>query len=286
MAKDQKPQQTHQVKPQQPAHQPPKRPHVATITPPTTIVPPAVPPAPLTHAEIQDPPRKLADVVSVTIDASKLPPRVAADPRESIAQHLNEGRALLDAPPLEDRPPTLDNLDVEDLPPISEAQKAEEDRLMAQLLAEEEAGRAPPPPPRPREDVILIHNTTTSAHGIALPVVPGEKRNRATLPLINLLPGVNPVKLVDWRRAVEQKMVQIHLDEGMYVELDARSLRDLADKRALDLVDLTVHVPLLREWLEKERRTKIREALIAQLAKIAPTKPKKGSDEDEEAEEE
>lgn len=183
--------------------------------------------------------------------------------------------------------PLTDTTHVEDLDDRTLEQKQTDEALLQHALDEEAAGRGEKIEDRRQNAVVLIHNTEGRVCSIALPHVEGaSKRNRATHASVTLLPGVSPVSLIDWRLALKQKMVQLHVQEGHFVELDANSIADLPDKKALELIDLTVHRPLLLDWADQEKRPRVRTAIASQLEKIAPTKPKKDRDEDEDEDQE
>lgn len=57
---------------------------------------------------------------------------------------------------------------------------------------------------------IRIENTTLKVHGIGGVLGPD---------VLSLQPGINLVDRTAWTAALEQKMVQVHLEEGHFVEL-------------------------------------------------------------------
>lgn len=165
--------------------------------------------------------------------------------------------------------PVTDSLAKSDLPPTSPAAKKREGELLAKQAGAD-------------ADTVLIHNTTAQLFTVALfsPVDP--KKPGASSKAFRLLPGVNQLPRAQWEKAKGEKMVQLHVTEGLFVELGAKSLAELDEKRALELVDLTVDDRLLKTWHGSEQRSKVRAALEAQGKKVATTKPADDKDEDKE----
>jgi hypothetical protein len=95
---------------------------------------------------------------------------------------------------------------------------------------------------------------------------------------LTLGPGVNNPDPKAWAEAKKIKLVQHHLEEGTFEELDVKDLAQVSEKRAAKLVADTVDRELLKSWAASEKREKVKAAIVKQLEKINPGQKK---DEDE-----
>ncbi len=207
------------------------------------------------------------------------PPPTAPEAPRSIADELA-------AQAVEQRPITP-SLSVEDLPPRTEDQQAEDARLLEAEEARAVAGVVTIPVViglQARKGThTLVNNTSHSLHVIGIPNAEGNPRAQHALSkTLRLLPGVNRLTVPEWALAMQQKMVQLQVAAGIFVELGSKSLGEAKDKEALALVDATVDVELLKDWQRSDKREVVRNAIAGQLEKIAPTKPKDDEEGDQE----
>lgn len=98
---------------------------------------------------------------------------------------------------------------------------------------------------------------------------------------LTLGPGVNNPDPKAWAEAKKIKLVQHHLEEGTFEELDVKDLAQVSEKRAVKLVSDTVDRELLKTFAATEKREKVKAAIAKQLEKINPV-PKKDEDEGDE----
>lgn len=186
--------------------------------------------------------------------------------------------------PEEEAAPITDETAKEDLPKRSEEELAKEAELLqAQAKADMEAAKRPKAAPAKGPVEVLIHNTTGRLFTAALftpidPARPGASSKNFILP-----PGVHPVSATQWEKAKGEKMIGLLIDDGQLEEVHAKSLGELNEKKACDLVDLVTSPKLLADWNWSEKRPRVKAQLLAQIGKITPSKSKPvQEDEDQE----
>lgn len=165
-----------------------------------------------------------------------------------------------------ERRPVADSLALEDLEPVTPAEKAHDAKVVEALTKPKATPQVIVP-----SAFVYINNDTSHTATVPVPVAVTED---GTILHENfmLYPGVNEVPAHKWAAALKQVMVAMHVESGSWFEVP--SIGELTDKKALEVVDLTVQKSLLTKWLESEKRANVVVALKAQLEKIAPTKAK------------
>lgn len=121
---------------------------------------------------------------------------------------------------------------------------------------------------------ILIENTSAQMHGIGKPQAGAALGALVAPPLVNLKPGLNKVDAADWALAKQQKMVQVHIDEGTFKELkEVDSLTRLSPTESNKYIQLAAEPKLLQEWLGIEKRTAVKKMLNDRIAELAAHEP-------------
>lgn len=122
----------------------------------------------------------------------------------------------------------------------------------------------------------LIDNTKTSVK-----ILPVQERGKNAegeailLPpkrTIRLMPGVNQIEDADWEKVKALKGVQVFLEEGELLEIDATPLPKRPSKDAIKLVKNTFDKALLLKWREDEKREDVTKAIAHQINEITPSK--------------
>lgn len=239
---------------------------------------PTSPGRPTKAPEVVEANRKTMELADVARDTH------LEETSEAIAKDLH---AAVDR--AEDGPPLLDSAAKDDLEPIADPEL--HDLMALQAKADAEAAAKP----KPKKAIyaparVLVHNTTGHLYTVALFAEVDPKRPVASSKTFVLPPGVTPVPADVWARTTGKELsVQRLISAGHLVELGAKSLGELREKAALELVSLVVDRPILLEWAEGEKREVVRAALVGQVEKIAPSKrpeEKKPRDEDEDEDQE
>ena len=89
-----------------------------------------------------------------------------------------------------------------------------------------------------------------------------------------LKPGLNSIDVADWSEAKKQRMTQVHLEQGIFIEMkEVDSLRQLSPPEALKMIELSVDKPMLHEWRREDKRTVVAKALSARLEVLETPEP-------------
>lgn len=110
---------------------------------------------------------------------------------------------------------------------------------------------------------MLIRNH--QAKIVAIPLPGGMER-------IKLGPGVNEVDAKQWEQVEQYQTVKRMLDhqdgDGTLSKVSGTSFASLPAKEALKTIPEVMHLPILRDWVTKEKRPNIAKAIQTQISRI------------------
>lgn len=114
-----------------------------------------------------------------------------------------------------------------------------------------------------------------SVHGYAVADTEDGKGNidKSKLRTINIKPGLNIVAPKDYAVLKADQIFKHRVDTRSYEvneKISGDSINDLDEDSAIDLVNECVDRDILRAWLIKDDRKKVREAIDVQLERVKP----------------